>query len=148
MIVSKLHLLASAIESRSVDQPGFDMKRYAVERGTLNPPDTPLRDVGCNTFLCLAGWTCWLFKSEVDLTKNYRSGEFYWKHARDILDMTDAEADSLFLGGWTDGPLDDITAVRAVQRLRSLAAMEEHKVARAVSSSSSSLTEAKQVQHV
>jgi hypothetical protein len=128
-----------ALEQLPPHGPQFGMGRYAVERGVPNPPNTPFDQIGCNTVLCLAGLTCHLNRSLVDLTKNYDSIIFYWAHARDILDLTDLQADWLFVScpwglqpGQCSGDevdLDSITPEQAVDELRRLADAEEDRLA-------------------
>ncbi len=125
MNVQRLRAVADAIERRNDSQPKFSMARAAIELGQVNPPDTALADIGANTALSIEGWTCYLYKAECKLEKNL--WPFYWGHGRDILELTDQQADSLFLGQWTATPAEEIAAPQAVQRLRGLANLEERR---------------------
>jgi hypothetical protein len=140
MNIDRLRHLARALENLPPHGPQFGMGRYAVERGVPNPPNTPLGEIGCNTVLCLAGLTCHLNRSLVDLTKNYDSRIFYWAHAKDILGLTTTEADRLFVSCFPWGlqpgqrvgdeiDLDSITPEQAVAELRRLADAEEDRLA-------------------
>ena len=133
MNTKRLRELATRIETRKVDDPFFSMAHYATFAGSSAPIE--LEKVGPVTCLDIAGWACYAWKDAVDCTL-YR-GEaarfdepFYWAHGRDLLGLTDREADSLFLGQWTSTPMEQITREQAVQRLRGLAFLQEDRAAR------------------
>lgn len=82
--------VAEAIEQRSIPGLGFDMRSYVQKHP-------------CGTTACLAGWAVavlgglkkWEELKPVQVGPNGQG--FYWEKARELFDLSEEEADELFL---------------------------------------------------
>ncbi len=100
MNASRLRYLAERIEHRG--EASFGMSSYQT---------------------CIAGWACATWPLEFKESDSFEAPD-KWASARDILGLTDEQADSLFLGQWSssfDDDMNKVTARDAVVRLRGLA---------------------------
>lgn len=130
MNTERLSAVADAIERGSPATPnlGFNMRDFAAPVDAQHKDHTG-RAPTCGTVACIAGWTASLAtQSPVKPQDRHSIGaENIFRTAKDHLNLTKEEADSLFyvieMGGYADDAiLTQITSAQAVAVLRHAAA--------------------------
>ena len=97
---ARLRTVAFAIQNREQDSdPGFYAGRYATRKDLPLGPDVGLAHIDRDVDADVAAWTCYQYPDlcePLGIEHWWNQGLFYWTNARQILGLTDEQADSLF----------------------------------------------------
>lgn len=128
---SRIETVAHAIVTADPrHDPRYGASRYAVPTIFPDGPDVPLASIGPATKCDIAAWTCYSYPDLCDQSPQDGEiqGSWYWRNAKAILALSDAEADLVFMGVVDGKYVADYaheTATQAAARLRALVYNQE-----------------------